>query len=343
MEADRVDKILQDPTLVSAALALAKRHVAPVFGDAPELDDLMAYLDSPEALTAVCAGARTLLEPFRSFVEEDEARASANPTFRTVSATLTEQRRMDPAIARIVSTAFYQGRLTTESGRAAAAETEPLPYELRDGLPASPVVVVDFPHVSTTGTAEPQERHTPRWHNPREVESIIDVLCHIRPRTSGIRSTLAVLSPYAAQVARINRKIARLSMGPLNHLASFAPVRSSGEWAGTVDSFQGSEADLVILSLVRNNARAGLGALGFLRDRRRINVALSRAKKQLVIVGSLGFLEEAVRGVNPRGRDHDLDFLTTIVATIRALANERRADGVPLATILTPAALRRRT
>jgi len=83
---------------------------------------------------------------------------------------------------------------------------------------------------------------------------------------------------------------------------------------GTVDSFQGSEADLVIVSLVRNNPRAGGAALGFLRDRRRINVALSRAKWQLVLVGSLDFLKEAVRGVNPDDEPHDLSFLTQIAS-----------------------------
>ena len=51
----------------------------------------------------------------------------------------------------------------------------------------------------------------------------------------------------------------------------------------TVDSAQGSEADIVILSLVRSNAR---GHIGFARDRQRINVAVSRAKDRLLIVGN---------------------------------------------------------
>jgi AAA domain len=93
----------------------------------------------------------------------------------------------------------------------------------------------------------------------------------------------------------------------------------NGKWVGTVDSFQGNEADLVILSLVRNNAGSGARALGFLRDKRRMNVALSRAKSKLVIVGSLSFLCEAVRGVNPDAVTHDLSFLTTVVDTIKEL------------------------
>jgi hypothetical protein len=338
MEAEQISRILREPSLVSTALSLAKRHVAPIFGDSPELDELIAHVADPVMLAATAARALRLVEPFRTFVEEDEARGRANPTFRSISATLTEQRRMDPAIAHVVSQCFYDGRLTTEAGRAAQA-TEPLPYDLLGSMPCSPIVVVDFPHVSSTGRSDPAESHQPRWHNPQELESVIDVLRRIRPRAAGAPPSLAILSPYTAQVERLNRRIQHLSTGPLAHLRGFASVRSAGGWAGTVDSFQGSEADIVILSLVRNNARAGLGALGFLRDRRRMNVALSRAKRQLVIVGSLSFLEEAVRGVSPRGGNPQLAFLTTMVGTLHTLADEQRTDGVALATIIAPATL----
>jgi superfamily I DNA and/or RNA helicase len=57
-----------------------------------------------------------LLDPFRTFVENDERRAVANPGHRRIAVILTEQRRMDPAITEIVSKAFYRGRLTTEAG-----------------------------------------------------------------------------------------------------------------------------------------------------------------------------------------------------------------------------------
>ena len=78
--------------------------------------------------------------------------------------------------------------------------------------------------------------------------------------------------------------------------------------------------------------------MGFLRDKRRLNVAISRAKHHLVIVGSLDFLSEAVRGVNPDGGPHDLSFLTDLVTGIKSLSQQDR-DGLPLATILTPSRL----
>lgn len=51
---------------------------------------------------------------------------------------------------------------------------------------------------------------------------------------------------------------------------------------GTVDSFQGQETDLVLFSSVRSNL---MRELGFLRDARRLNVAITRARRGLIIVG----------------------------------------------------------
>jgi superfamily I DNA and/or RNA helicase len=74
-----------------------------------------------------------------------------------------------------------------------------------------------------------------------------------------------------------------------------------------------------------------------------MNVALSRAKSQLVIVGSLSFLREAVRGVNPDANDHGLSFLTDIADTIDELRGEKRGkEKLPLAQIISPEAVRLR-
>jgi hypothetical protein len=214
---------------------------------------------------------------------------------------------------------------------------QPPPFVHRAPMPASPVTVVNFEHVSASGKSRPIERGRPRWHNPSEVEAVLDVLRLIRRREGAEQPTLAVLSPYLAQVDLLERRIAALRANELAHLDQFASVRSGGGFVGTVDSFQGSEADLVIVSLVRNNPRTGGAALGFPRDRRRMNVALSRAKSQLVLVGSLDFLREAVRGVNPDDEPHDLSFLTRITETIDTLRTETRGP----TTFRSPQYLRR--
>jgi hypothetical protein len=340
-EAERLGKILGDFGLLSAALGLAPQLIGPLMRER-ELEDLERIGDDAARLREVGNLAFRLLEPFRTFVEDDERRALANPSHRAISTMLTEQRRMDPAIARVISAAFYKHKLETQEERRKAAETKQLPFVHIAPLPASPIVVVDFQHVSASGIGQPMERGRPRWHNPSEADAVIDVLRRVRAR-AGERPSLAILSPYKAQVDLLDRRVAKFLDGELAHLRQFEAVRSGGGFIGTVDSFQGSEADLVIVSLVRNNPRTGTGALGFLRDRRRLNVALSRAKQQLVLVGSLQFLREAVRGVNPDDEFHDLSFLTQIADTIVALAKETRGSGMlPLATFIEPATLRKR-
>ncbi len=337
-EADSLVKILSDHALVGRTLALAEQMIGPILRDG-EIDELEKITGDADTLQALSSTALRLLEPFRTVAEEDERRALINPTHRSIAATLTEQRRMDPAIAQVVSSTFYKRRLTTEAKRARSAEEDPSPVVHQGALPPSPIVVVDFPHVSATGRADAFEKAKPRWHNPSEVDAVVDVLRRMRARDLGKPPSLAILSPYKAQVEKLHQRVASLRSRDLKHLDQFASVRSNGAFVGTVDSFQGSEADVVILSLVRNNPMTGGRALGFLRDRRRMNVALSRAKSHLILVGSLAFLREAVRGVNPDAETHDLSFLSDMVDAIEALALQKRSD-LPLASWVDPVMLR---
>ncbi|TNC45041.1 DNA helicase [Rubellimicrobium rubrum] len=336
-DADRLVKILSDHDLVRRAVGLAEQYVGPLMRDG-EVGELEQIALDPTALRNTADMALRIFEPFRTFVDEDERRSRNNPSHRPISSTLTEQRRMDPAIARIVSEAFYGGRLVTHQSRTLAAAERQAPFRFTSGLPDSPVVVINFPHVSATASSAPAERSRPRFHNPGEVEAVYKVLRAVRAEQEKA-PTLAILTPYKAQVDRLAERIdGGVKSGALAHLAHFKPVTADGRWVSTVDAFQGNEADLVIFSLVRNNSGAGASALGFLRDPRRMNVALSRAKFKLIIVGSLAFLQEAVRGVNPDAGAHDLSFLTTIVNTIERLREEFRGD-LPLADIIKPDAL----
>lgn len=99
-------------------------------------------------------------------------------------------------------------------------------------------------------------------------------------------SQIAIISPYSAQVSLIRESLQECE-------ASTQPEVNS------IDAFQGREKDVVILSLVRSNAE---GIVGFLGEMRRINVAMTRAKKQLVIIGDSETLS----------RDQDLKELVTL-------------------------------
>lgn len=340
-EADRLVRILSDHALVLEVLGITEQMIGPLLRDG-ELDEFDLMAADPTALRDASSIALRLLELFRTFVEDDERRRLGHSGHRLISSTLTEQWRMDPAIAEVVSKTFYEGRLTTEVGRAMMAENKSSPILQLGALPGSPVVVVNFPHVSATGRAEAIERARPRWHNNQEVNAVVDVLRLLRASDQTKPPSLAILSPYKAQVDKLHERINANRRGELAHLDQFTAVRANGSFVGTVDSFQGSEADIVILSLVRNNAMTGGRALGFLRDRRRLNVALSRARSQLVIVGSLDFLRETVRGVNPGAEAHDLSFLTTMIDTVESLRTRDR-NGIPLAAFVEPSSLVART
>lgn len=332
-QAERYQRVLGDPALIAEMLRVSERSIGSLMRN-DELEEMTTLAQDQASLAVVVEQAGRLFEPFRWIATEDDERKRSRPGHRPISHTLNEQRRMDDAIAQIVAT-FYPEGLKTEARRALAEQSGPTRFEQLAPLPRSPVLVIDFPHVSTSGQRRGYERRGPRWHNPAEVAAVIEVLKHLRARR-GEHPTLAVLSPYNAQVDHLKTRIYALLDGELSHLKQFEPVRTAG-FVGTVDSFQGSEADLVVLSLVRNNARVGTSALGFLRDRRRLNVAISRAKSQLVIVGSLSFLREAVRGVNPDGDGkHELSFLTAVLNKIDDLKHQQRADGTALATVIAP-------
>ena len=92
--------------------------------------------------------------------------------------------------------------------------------------------------------------------------------------------------------------------------------------------FQGGEADVVLISLVRNNAHSTPSkALGFLRDNRRMNVLVSRAKWRLILIGSLSFYRHIV-GVSATMRDQDVGFLGNFIDSLN------RAEGAKEACIL---------
>ncbi|MDE7414227.1 MAG: AAA family ATPase [Muribaculaceae bacterium] len=87
------------------------------------------------------------------------------------------------------------------------------------------------------------------------------------------RLDVGLISPYKAQVNYLRHLLKRLSF--------FKPYRSLIS-VNTVDGFQGQERDIIVISLVRSNEQ---GQIGFLQDLRRMNVAMTRARMKLIIIG----------------------------------------------------------
>lgn len=99
---------------------------------------------------------------------------------------------------------------------------------------------------------------------------------------------LAVLSPYRRQVFELSKALDDVYKNPPTWLEN---LPKNDPPASTVDSFQGNQADIVVVSLVRqNNAPPGSG-LGFLKEAPRMNVLFSRAERLLILVGSWDFFK----------------------------------------------------
>ncbi len=99
-----------------------------------------------------------------------------------------------------------------------------------------------------------------------------------RQRVLDERLDVGIISPYRAQVQHLRRLI--------RQSAYFKPYRSLIT-VNTVDGFQGQERDIIVISLVRANDE---GQIGFLRDLRRMNVAITRARMKLIILGDVSTL-----------------------------------------------------
>lgn len=187
---------------------------------------------------------------------------------------LTEQYRMNEAIMAFSNRHFYDGLLTAFKG-VKDHTLESLPayqYErpneesLHKAVePSAPVVFMDV------AGEEQQLKDAFSYYNTAEadkVEAVVNVLlqCRIFPEDIG------VISPYLQQVHQLRRRLAE-----------------TGVEVKTVDGFQGKEKEVIIISFVRSNAA---GQIGFLNDHRRLNVALTRARRKLILIGNRATLEK---------------------------------------------------
>lgn len=306
-----------------------------LLADAPKLIDavsdlpdavgisLEALASDPILRTDALGAALRLEQPFREIAESTEEMASARGGPVSM---LTEQSRMHPAICDLVSDTFYGGQLTTVDRIA----DRPCPITPTSGALSAPVVLFDLPSLSRARANAFETYDGTSLFNRAEATALFEALDRLGP-ASGATPTLAILSPYSAQCRFINARVASridLETGLLN---GFASPKGDGVFVQTIDSFQGGEADLVIVSTVRNNQKMGRHALGILGDRRRMNVLLSRARHKLVLVTSTGFLKNAVRWP---GSGHDLAFLESLLKRIDVMAAAPDRDPIPTASII---------
>jgi predicted DNA helicase len=275
LEALAVERVLDDARVVCATLTgldgqtLGRRTFdTAVLDEACQSTEPASWLPLLRAGRVVLAGDHCQLPPTVVSPEAADAGLSVSLMERVVgrfgpqvARRLVVQYRMHEAIAEFSSAEFYDGELVADTSVAAHRLNE-LPGVMADPITEIPVRFID---TAGAGYDEEQEEETESRFNRREAALAARqvralVAAGLTPEQ------VAVITPYRGQV-RLLRDL----------LSEFRGLEID-----SVDGFQGREKEAVVISLVRSNPE---GDIGFLADTRRTNVALTRARRKLVVIG----------------------------------------------------------
>ena len=174
---------------------------------------------------------------------------------------LETQYRMHPEIMKFSGDRFYKGKLKT------AEEVLLREREVKDD---------HFLFIDTAGCGfvEKVKKETLSTYNEEEAQLLIK---HLSVNIS-LHQSIGIIAPYKAQIETIRLLVMQATA--LDHVRDNISVN-------TVDAFQGQERDVIYISLTRSNEK---NEIGFLKEYRRMNVAMTRARTKLVIVGDSGTL-----------------------------------------------------
>jgi AAA domain/AAA-like domain len=312
-------EIIQPLLLADRYLLIGDHKQLPAYGSI-EIDKLLqkCIATHPEefrVLASYESAVRGWLALFKSFFEVDNHKivpdASTAPNIRRDQVRLSvdrldEQYRMRKPIADVVSVAFYDGALNTAS----KVDARSAPDWLERVRPFKESVVwID------TGAGGGRFAANPTWYNVGEAllaaRFVAGLIGGADISDEEARRRVAVLSPFRRQ----NEQIAK----ELQSLVGF----DSSNLVHTVDSFQGQEAEAVVISLVRmapSHRRRGrasaISKYGFLTSAERINVMFSRARELEIVIGDFNFFRDAT-GSETAKREADLVFWRNICDTVR--------------------------
>ncbi|KAI2733273.1 hypothetical protein CBS147332_288 [Penicillium roqueforti] len=202
--------------------------------------------------------------------------------------TLETQRRMHPSIARLVRKTLYPSLKDAPS-----VSEYPEIMGMRKRL-------FWLDHRHQEGGSDGDSMSTSHW-NSHEIDMTVALVNHLVQQGEYKHGDIAVLTPYLGQLHRLRKRFDELfaiMVGNRDRVelkqAGFAGYETKDKPTikaalsetlrmATVDNFQGEEAKVVVISLVRSNAK---NQCGFLRTSNRINVLLSRAQHGMYIIGN---------------------------------------------------------
>lgn len=247
------------PTEVLVPICLGKKII--LVGDHKQLPPIVdeAILEQEETGQNVTDLSKSDLET--SLFEYMEGRLNDN-----CKSILNEQYRMHPTIGKLISTLFYPDTPLISKTK---VEEKTIPLKMYDNK-----ALIWLSTCNKGDNAE--ERIKKSYRNRCEAKLIFQQLCLIDKELNeqDLYKKVAIIAGYKEQKSLINQYYTQYKK-QFNNITSIE--------IDTVDAFQGNERDIVFYSIVRSNER---GNIGFLKDIRRLNVAFSRAKELLIVVGN---------------------------------------------------------
>ncbi|WP_278404917.1 AAA domain-containing protein [Pseudoalteromonas ruthenica] len=256
---------------LAIAMQVGKRIL--LVGDHKQLPPL--YTDPHKQALARHLGVNSAND-IDELIASDFARAFESDYGKQVGAKLLVQYRMAPAIGTLVSQCFYDGEL--ENGE------RKIPDIYAD-VPEAIQAPTTWLDTSILGKKANHQEKGSRWniYNEKEADAIVALLKEIEAKESFVNSlmeqvkegeaAIGVICMYAQQKRHLRQKVKKAGLS--DDLIKLLKI-------DTVDSYQGKENRIIILSVTRSEPRQ---SPGFLYLPNRINVALSRAMDRLVIVG----------------------------------------------------------
>lgn len=270
------DQVLGDAQVITATLVGSNhftlrnlRFHTVVIDEAGQALEPACWIPLMKAQKVVFAGDHCQLPPTIKSAEAAKGGLSATLFEKCVALhpdavlLLEEQYRMNSAIMAYPSSVFYHNKL-----KAHPTVADHLLY-----ADDAPVTFID-----TAGCGFDEKLDGTSTTNPEEA---VFLLKHLTQTVNTLQShyasedfpSIAVISPYKQQV--------QILKDLLQHTPELLALTSKLT-VNTIDSFQGQEREMVYISLTRSNDE---GIIGFLSDIRRMNVAMTRARKKLVVIG----------------------------------------------------------
>lgn len=243
---------------------------------------------------------------FERLISEDglahgQLASDASVSTRTKMQMLQVQHRMHPDLAAFPNAQFYGGQLQSAARTGMIPAVKHSLVEQSDTSPASArLIFIDHEGQEFVNRSSSEVSLL----NSREVSLLFHVLYDLLESDKTLTgSSIGIITPYLAQSRLIARLLRPIQDRDCNHPTRLAIEKALGPAklaelekveVNTVDGFQGREKDVVIFSSVRcsttrrsETSTAPMYNVGFLADERRLNVALTRAKKALFVLGHL--------------------------------------------------------